>query len=343
MTEGVEEVDPGELKEAPLPSRSVVVRGLVVFVMFFAFVPSVLGLLGRWGWLLDLCNHFRFQCAAVLLVTTLGLLLLRSWRMAGLSAAGLILNLVFVMPLYLGSPGESDPGRPRMTVMHYNVNTGNRDHTGVIAEIQSHQPDLLFVQEVNNRWLDHLESRLNGYELVVEDARTDNFGIACFVRLPKNDSAAITITDSRTFDPTNGLAQVPVIEVTLDWDGQAVSVLSIHPLPPVSVHYAKARNATLEAAGQWSANQQTPHVITGDFNATPWSTSFRDLQSTGELVNSQVGFGRSPTWPAGLNTLGMIPIDHLLHSKGLVTVDRAIGEANGSDHLPLVVEIGWKR
>ena len=56
-----------------------------------------------------------------------------------------------------------------------------------------------------------------------------------------------------------------------------------------------------------------------------------------------MGFGRGPTWPGAFNTLGMIPIDHLLHSKELVTVDRIVGEANGSDHRPLIVEIGWKK
>lgn len=340
MIEVVEEVGHGELCEAPLPSRSAVVRGLVVIVMFGAVVPSVCGLLGRWGWLLDLCNHFRFQCAVVLGVSTVALLLLRSWKMAGVSLAGLGLNLFFVLPLYMGSPAQTDRDGQTLTVMHFNVNTGNTDHAGVITEIRSHKPELLFVQEVNNRWLDALEAGLTDYELVVEDARTDNFGIACFVRAQGDDRKPLTITDARTFDPTGGVAQVPVIEATFDWDGQSIKALSIHPLPPISMQYARIRNAVLEAAGQWAAEQNGPCLVIGDFNATPWSTAFRDLQSEGGLTDSQVGFGRAPTWPAGLGTLGMIPIDHLLHSDGLVTVNRQVGQAMGSDHKPLIVTLG---
>ncbi|MEO0474419.1 MAG: endonuclease/exonuclease/phosphatase family protein [Planctomycetota bacterium] len=343
MTEIVEEADHGELQEALLPSRSSVVRGLVALVMLGAFVPSVLGLLGRWGWLLDLCNHFRFQCAAVLLVTGLGLLLLRSWKMAGVAAAGFVLNLLFVLPLYLGSPGPVDADRPTFTVMHFNVHTGNSNHAGVIGEIEAHGPDLLFVQEVNQRWVDALTSGLGDYELVVDQSRTDNFGIACYRRKTTGDRPEIEITSGRAHDITKGVAQVPVIEISLTLAGDPIHLLSIHPVPPVSLGYARSRDVVLEAAGQWAGSQTDPCVVLGDFNATPWSTAFRDMESAGDLVNSQVGFGRAPTWPAKFNTLGMIPIDHLLHSGELVTVDRVLGEANGSDHKPLVVEIGWKQ
>lgn len=343
MVEVVTEVEHGELREAPLPSRSAMVHGLIVLVTCAALIPSVLGLLGRWAWLLDLCNHFRFQCALVLLVTTASLTLLRSWRWAGVALLGLGLNTAFVLPLYVGSPGQGQTDRPTLTLMHVNVNTANQDHAGVIAEIQSHGPDLLFVQEIHLGWLDALEAGLTDYRLISSESRTDNFGIACFVSASSEAEGAITITNSRVFDPTDGFAQVPVIEVMLEQAGQPLAVLSIHPPPPVSAVYTQWRDAVLEASGQWAAKQDVPCIVVGDFNATPWSTQFRDLQAAGGLVNSQVGFGRAPTWPAGLGSLGMIPIDHLLHSDDLVTLDRQLGEANGSDHLPLIVEIAQKK
>lgn len=343
MVEVVEEAEHGELREAPLPSRSSLVRGLVCLIVIGALLPTAFGFAGRVSWLLDLCNHFRFQCVLVLLVTTVCLLLLHSWRLAGVSLAGLVLNAVLVLPLYLGSPGQSLINSPTLTVMHFNVNTANRDHAGVIAEIQSHAPDLLFVQEVNQAWLGTLQAGLPSYELIASEPRSDNFGIACFIRTSDDERNTVTITGSRVFDPTNGFAQVPVIEVALDWDGQTVHVLCIHPPPPVSDEYAQWRDAVMDAAGKWAAKQTTPCIIVGDFNATPWSTAFRDLQAAGSLINSQVGFGRAPTWPSGLGSLGMIPIDHLLHSGDFVTIDRHIGEAHGSDHQPLIVTLGWRQ
>ena len=57
----------------------------------------------------------------------------------------------------------------------------------------------------------------------------------------------------------------------------------------------------------------------------------------GGLINSQRGFGVQATWPVAGGFAPRIPLDHCLHSPDLATVDRRMGPAVGSDHLPLVV------
>ena len=80
--------------------------------------------------------------------------------------------------------------------------------------------------------------------------------------------------------------------------------------------------------------------MTGDFNASTWSRGFALVGDPADLINSQRGFGVQPSWPAG-NPLVGIPIDHLIHSRELTTIDRHLGESLGSDHFPLIVTIGW--
>lgn len=46
-----------------------------------------------------------------------------------------------------------------------------------------------------------------------------------------------------------------------------------------------------------------------------------------------------PTWLAGLPPFMMIAIDHGIYSKGIVTLDRKIGQTLGSDHLPPSLKI----
>ena len=346
MADATGSVDHGGLKNAPMPSRSAMVRWLLGLVVLGTVGLSVLGLAGRHGWLLDLCNHFRFQYALVLAVTSVGLTLLRSWRVGLVSLAGLALNLAVVVPLYFPASGsvELQPDAPLLRVMHYNINTANTDEDGVIGEILANKPDVVFVQEVNRRWLAALDQGLLGYKQVASEPRSDNFGIACYARSNDAESAytnPLSITSSRSFDPTAGVAQVPVIEVFGRFDDRPIAILSIHPVPPVSADYHRARNATMRAAGEWAAEMDAPCIVVGDFNATPWSAAFAELVDAGGLVNSQRGHGRCPTWPAGALSLGMIPIDHLLHSFALVTAERSLGPANGSDHLPLVVELAW--
>ncbi len=79
-------------------------------------------------------------------------------------------------------------------------------------------------------------------------------------------------------------------------------------------------------------------IVAGDFNATPWSAPFRRLVAEGDLRNSQRGYGLELTFPTNLPVWLRIPIDHVLYTDGLEVVGRSVGDAAGSDHLPVVVD-----
>jgi endonuclease/exonuclease/phosphatase (EEP) superfamily protein YafD len=130
------------------------------------------------------------------------------------------------------------------------------------------------------------------------------------------------------------------IEVITEMDGHEIKVLGTHPLSPVNPTRAAARDEQLRIIGEWAALQDDPVVVTGDFNASTWSRGFALVAGGADLVNSQRGFGIQASWPAGYPLFG-IPIDHLIHSPELTTVDRQLGESLGSDHFPLIVTIGW--
>ena len=79
-------------------------------------------------------------------------------------------------------------------------------------------------------------------------------------------------------------------------------------------------------------------LVVGDLNTTPWSPYFKDLLKLGALRNSMKGWGVQTTWPATSYPL-RIPIDHALHSPGLVILNREIGPDVGSDHLPVILDV----
>ncbi len=125
---------------------------------------------------------------------------------------------------------------------------------------------------------------------------------------------------------------------TVPFAGGALEVLGTHPLSPTNGSRAARRDAQLEAVAAWSADRPGPLVVVGDLNTTPWSAVFRHLESAGNLVNSQRGFGLQASWPVGWAPL-MIPLDHLLHTADLTTLRRQLGPALGSDHYALRVTL----
>jgi endonuclease/exonuclease/phosphatase (EEP) superfamily protein YafD len=95
----------------------------------------------------------------------------------------------------------------------------------------------------------------------------------------------------------------------------------------------------LAATGEWVASRDNPVVLVGDFNATPWSASFRTLQRRGLLHDTLWGAGLQASWPEGWGPLS-IPIDHVLHTADLGSVDRRTGPSFGSAHRPVLVSVG---
>lgn len=321
---------------------------LAAGVLFLA-VLNLFSLAASRDWALDLLTHFRFQYAVVFLVAGVCLLLLRWRRMAVVAAAGLVFNAWFVVPLVLPNADtraaealQADREVTGLSVLHFNVHTSNPNKQQVAARVRDSGADIVFLQEIDQGWVEAMAAQLGGYEPVKLDPRSDNFGIGCWVR----DGSGVEVVSIDAVDISGGRAQVNALDVVARLpEGETVRLVSLHTLPPVSRPYAEARDAQLAAVAEIAREADGPFILIGDLNATPWSSSYRALVRDGGLTDSLRGRGFNglsapgASWPAGMLSLGMIPIDHCLTRGGAVVVERRLGEANGSDHRPLFVEI----
>jgi endonuclease/exonuclease/phosphatase (EEP) superfamily protein YafD len=293
---------------------------------------SVASFAGRWVWWLDVLANFRAQYVVGLAI--LGLVLatsrFRRWGLAILGVA--LLNLVFVAPLYLGSPGEPVAGAPDLRVMSFNLLSNNESYNEVIEYIESTSPDLVFLYEASRPWEVAMDSA--GLDYRVVRGRSDNliFGTLVMVR---EEVEAVSYGFAESQPRAISLKYVPE-----GWSVE-ITVLATHPLAPTTAERAGLRDAQLGFAAEWASEQQGAYFVVGDLNASPWSWPFRRLVSAGDLRNSQTGFGLQASFSAASNVLLRVPIDHLLHSPDLMVIDRLLGPALGSDHFPLVVDLAY--
>ncbi len=285
---------------------------------------TVAAFFGRWSWFLDVAANFRVQYAAGLAVMAFFLLLARWTRTGSIVLVGALVNAAVVVPLYLGGPPDDAPAEGTLRILSFNLFANNENFGEVINYIRQEDADIVFLHEASRPWEVAIEAAEFEYEVTRSRSEELIFG---------------TLVLSRPGDPvtsygftTGGARAVEVIH-------GGVAVLGIHPLAPTTSERSALRNAQIDFAGEWSREQRGPNVVTGDFNATPWSYPFRRLLADTDLVNSQKGFGISATFPADGNFLLRVPIDHLLHTPDLVVVDRRLGPRLGSDHFPLVVDL----
>lgn len=319
------------------------IMGLAIVAVVGAWAVSLAGFVAwRWpgAWVLDLLNHFRPQVAVVTAAAALLVGIGRRWRWLVAAVVILGVNLALLAPLFFGGGGRPPVGDAEvLRILHFNVLSSNDAYAEVVDYLAASEAELILVQEVSETWSEHL-ARVPGYRAHALLPRRDNFGLAVLAASGR-ELSSISEVDL-------GVG-VPALEIDIKLDGVPLSILSVHTLPPASAEYARRRDQMLASAALWAGRvrrERALAVIVGDLNATPFSGAFRSLVADGDLVDSELGFGLQTTWPTEpwlMRALFSIPIDHLLHDAGLVTVDRSVGPELGSDHRPLRVDLALAR
>lgn len=310
---------------------------LVAFNTAVVTLISIPNDLHHW---LELLSHFRLQnCASAFLCV----IIFASYRLFKTSAFMLVIaavNLFYIYPWYLADETASlekelAAEKQTLRIIHSNVHTANRDFDEFVSFVTQAQPDILVVQEINQRWgeeLSELRTQMPFGEVIT---REDNFGIGIFSKVPLAGVDQIKL----------GSANVPSLQASFTWSDSEVELLTTHPLPPITSEYYQLRNEQIEAVAKWSSERQVNspsvnRIVIGDFNTTMWSENYRPLAESSSLRNAAKGFGIFPTWPASLPLL-MLPIDHCFVSNKIRVENYQLGEDIGSDHLPIVVDLAF--
>ena len=314
--------------------RRVTARGLLwtaaTVTLFTLLVVSTAGLVLDDYWISDNFNHFRWYYLLVSVPLLVAGLAGRRWLFCAGCAVPLLINGYCVAPQYLGSAAPPASGES-LRLVHFNVHRRNANRAEILRWVTSLDADIIFIQELGLGWSEVLEAVEAPYRVVVAIPQPDSFGVAVLTRVPLESVEVLRHDDFR----------IPTVRAVARLGGEPVTVYATHPLPPMEQGWFLRRNRHLQALSQDILQRETPVVLVGDLNLTPWSGAFGALLDRAGLIDASRGRGYQTTWPSWL-PVG-VPIDHSLHSSELTTVDRWIGPALASDHLPVVVTLARAR
>jgi endonuclease/exonuclease/phosphatase (EEP) superfamily protein YafD len=281
-------------------------------------------------WRLELLSHFRVQWIWACLFAA-ALLGVAKQLWPAVAAVGLAsVHALAVAPVYVAPEAAPTTGEP-LRIVFANVHTQNRAHDRVVGWLRREDADYVVLAEVDDRWMAALEPLSPRYPNVVARPRQDNFGIALLSR---------HALDSR-IESIGGDDTPPTI-VAHD-AARGITIVGTHPVPPVTATYMEQRDRQLQALAEALTAIESPIVVVGDLNATPWSPAFSLLADGASLHDSRQGFGVHATWPAEYPAFLRIPIDHGLGTKEVAFRARRIGDDVGSDHLGLVIDFDIAR
>ncbi len=302
--------------------RAAVVAGIAVLGM-----ATLLGFLDGLSWLFELPGFFRVQYAAALGALAVAAILLRLYPAALSGIALVAVNAAVVAPVWAPQPEAALIGNERLRVLLVNVEEGNNRYQDVAALIEKLRPDVVGITELTPAWAESLEPALDGYRSTLAP-QADPYGIGLYSRVPLVDARI------ERFPQDGG---PPSVVATSELDGRRVTLVVTHVHTPFA---GAVHERQLEAMAAARPRLGTRLAVCGDFNAVPWSTPLRRFASDAELQGISRTLDTSwPTW----NPLLGVPLDNCFLSDGLVAVQSYHGPDVGSDHLPLVVELGLTR
>lgn len=253
------------------------------------------------------------------------------------AATGALITAVAALPFVTFSkyhtpqPGACLPGEC-LTVITANVFSHPEAMIELAALAEREQADLVAINETAptfgpQAFSDHFPTYARLRAEAGESGRTPApLGLTLLSRKPVKHAREITP------DQAAGRSFMSA-DLAGDWAGTRIVIT--HPLIPISSSWTEARDSLLEMAGETAAEADR-FILMGDFNTTPWSTTFRNLPG------KRAGDPRfSATWPTFLPVMG-ISIDHILASENFELVEYAVMESVGSDHYPLMARFKLK-
>jgi endonuclease/exonuclease/phosphatase (EEP) superfamily protein YafD len=213
-----------------------------------------------------------------------------------------------------------------LTVASANVSVGNSNPGPLVEWLSREHVDVVAVFEVSPEYSERMGAELQFPFRKVIPSHSP-FGIALLSRYPLEDLEVI-------YDP-DGIAH---IEAKMGWQGETLTIIALHPMPPLEPHYQVIRNSKLRSLAKAAVDEGYPAIFAGDINATPWSSAFSGLDNQG----LRRATGLAPSWPTGLGGFVGIPIDHVLVTGHWGVVQSNIGPELGSDHFPVMARLRLK-
>lgn len=280
---------------------------------------------------IDLVREPMSYLAALLLIAALFVKSSLRWLTIGALGLVLIINVWRIWP-YVPIAGTdisyvaaADRADRCFTAVSANVKVKNTDYDRLAQQLIQYDPDVLFVMETDQAWIDALEPVLARYPHVDRHPQPKAFGLVFASRVPVEKSNIVENTHRDT----------PTVYATLrPQNGDPVEFIGLHPKPPLPGWDTELRDQNIINAGVQTPDRLPDAFVMGDFNDVPWSRTTSKFRATGDWRDPRIGRGTYPTFPSDWLALGW-PLDQLM-VKGRLDLDSfEVMPANGSDHRAL--------
>ncbi len=264
------------------------------------------------------------------LLGSCGLAFLGNYRSAGLGALCAVIALALMTPLYLPCMQPDTRERaPSLRFLQANVYSPGADPNALLDVIRGTRPDIILLQEVDEKWKGLLKPLEELYPNRHHSPRYKNGSL---------DLAQYWMGEAGEVKDLY-IEGIPATEIVLHRNGGLLCVLNVHTAAPFTRGREEWYQKQMDLLARYITLKECPVVLAGDLNAGLWSRNYAHLLEVGGLHSARLGFGGLGTWPSFFPGPLRIALDHLLVSDGIRVRRCWVGPGIGSDHRPLMTEL----
>ncbi|MEK0081673.1 endonuclease/exonuclease/phosphatase family protein [Benzoatithermus flavus] len=304
-------------------------------------LATLLSLLARHGWLLDLLTFARQHLVVIGLV--LAGAALRTKRRRWALAAGALAACNLVLVLAQAGPGaltsRASASGVELRVLTLNLLAENYYTKRVVRYLRASGADIVALQELTPYWAEKLAELQDIYPYVSPPLQPWKSSSVILSRHPFVEAGAMRAPA----DTVTGKWNRP-LRAVVDVGSERIAVYVVHPETPRSLQQWQMRNRYFAWLGEEvrRLDGERPRIVLGDFNTPPWSPFLQDFAAAAEVHQAAAGL----RWPTRqplilapyLSWLGA-PVDHILLSPGLEAAAFTVGSDVKSDHLPVIADV----
>lgn len=318
-------------------------RILTLILCAIALVATGLPLIKTGEWWIRIFDFPRIQIAALTLVALILAFIYVNFRwriklpLILLLVVSLVYQLQFVVvytPLYNTQAKDSNEQNPEnsFTLLVTNVLMENEDKELFHALVEKHNPDILLVNEPDDKWAESISKLDVDYPHSIVYPLDNTYGIILLSKLPLKESEVNFWVED----------DIPSIftRITLP-SGDLIDFYGVHPEPPKPGSDTYEKDTELLLIGKEIKESDNPTIIAGDLNDVGWSKTSKLFRKYSGLVDPREGRGLYNTYKVSLPLL-RYPLDHVFYSEEFGLIKLAKLEDIGSDHFPILVELSYE-
>ncbi len=211
-----------------------------------------------------------------------------------------------------------------------NVYQYNRAFDKVVDLVNDIEPDVVFLVETDQGWIDGVSSIDSDYPHRIKLGKDNTYGLAFYSKLE-----IVTKEINYLIDP-----EIPSLELNIKLrNGEIITIYGIHPTPPVPGQNAKStdRDAEILLVGQKSKNNPKPSIVIGDLNDVAWSHTTELFLKTSKMADPRRGRGLYNTFHANVPLMRW-PLDHIFLSEHFGLGGLQVHRSINSDHFPIGIK-----